>query len=52
MTRPTRHPRTGIYWVRKGVPKALHAHLGRWELAQSLGTKDPAEAKRLALQLR
>lgn len=48
MTRPTRHPRTGIYWVRKAVPPALREIVGRRELIRSLKTKDPAEAKRLA----
>ena len=48
MTRPTKHPKTGVYRIRKGVPKALRAAVGRRELIRSLGTKDRAEAKRLA----
>lgn len=48
MTRPTKHPKTGVYWIRKGVPKALRAAVGKRELIRSLGTKDCAEAKRLA----
>lgn len=48
MTRPTKHPRTGMYQVRVWVPEALRPHMGRREFTRSLGTKDPAEAKRLA----
>jgi integrase len=48
MTRPTKHPKTGFYWIRKGVPKALRVVVGKRELIRSLGTKDCAVAKRLA----
>lgn len=53
---PMRHPKTGVYWFRQAVPKAMQAAvaevLGRpgkrhLELKWTLGTKDQAEAKRL-----
>jgi hypothetical protein len=48
MTRPTKHPRTGVYRVRIAVPSALRAVVGKRELVSSLRTKDAAEARRLA----
>ncbi len=45
MTRPIRHPTTGIFWFRKGVPKRLRLPLGKSEEKLSLRTRDPAEAK-------
>lgn len=45
MTRPYPHPKTGVYWLRKAVPAALRATVGRRELIQSLGTKDAREAR-------
>ncbi|RVT91686.1 hypothetical protein EOD42_20380 [Rhodovarius crocodyli] len=48
MIRPTKHPRTGIYHVRKAVPAALRGVVGKREWIENLGTKDPDEAKRLA----
>ncbi|MCO6049546.1 hypothetical protein NGM99_07045 [Mesorhizobium sp. RP14(2022)] len=52
MSRPFKHPRTGIYWLQKRVPQDLVSTLGRKEVTQSLGTRDPAEAKRkLAIEL-
>jgi integrase len=47
MARPWKHPKTGIYWLRKGVPEDLRALVGKREEKLSLGTKDPVEAKRL-----
>jgi integrase len=47
MSRPFKHPRTGIFWLRKRVPADLRAALGKTELTKSLGTRDPAEAKKL-----
>ena len=41
MIRPFKHPQTGVYWVRKAVPVALRAVVGKRELVRSLGTKDP-----------
>jgi integrase len=53
MTRPFKHPRTGIYWFRKRVPADLVEVVGRKEVTESLGTRDPTEAKqRLAILLR
>src|SRR5690349_9204969 len=45
MTRPYKHRKTGVYWVRKVVPPALRSTVGKRELVQSLGTKNPREAK-------
>lgn len=45
MARPWKHPKTGIYWLGKRVPDELRALLGKTEEKQSLGTRDPAEAK-------
>ena len=45
MARPWKHPKTGLYWLRKRVPDALRAKVGRREIRRSLGTRDPAEAK-------
>jgi integrase len=47
MTRPWKHPKTGVYWLRRGVPEDLRALVGKREEKRSLGTKDPVEAKRL-----
>lgn len=46
MARPWKHPTTGIYWFRKRVPDELQKLVGKREEKQSLGTRDPAEAKR------
>jgi integrase len=52
MTRPWKHPDSGYYWFRKRVPDDLRNLLGKREERFSLGTRDPAEAKRLhALKL-
>jgi hypothetical protein len=48
MTRPTKHPKTGVYRVRIAVPSDLRAVVGKRELVSSLRTKDTAEARRLA----
>lgn len=47
MSRPQKHPRSGVYRARKAVPKDLRAVVGKRELIETLRTKDPAEAKRL-----
>lgn len=36
MSGPWKHPKTGIYWFRKRVPKELRALLGKTEEKQSL----------------
>lgn len=48
MVRPVQHPKTGVYLVRKVVPPALRAAVGKTELKESLGTKDPRIARQLA----
>ncbi|MGU3405761.1 DUF6538 domain-containing protein [Methylobacterium brachiatum] len=45
MARPWRHPKTGMYWFRRRVPKELQFLLGRNEERKTLGTKEPALAK-------
>lgn len=47
MSRPQKHPRTGVYRARKVVPTDLREVVGKRELIETLGTKDPAEARRL-----
>jgi integrase len=47
MARPWKHPKTGIYWLRKRVPEDLLRLVGKREEKRSLGTRDPAAAKRL-----
>jgi hypothetical protein len=52
MTRPSKHPKSGIYWFRKRVPDDLRNLIAKREEHFSLGTRDPSEAKRLhALKL-
>lgn len=53
MPRPSQHPKTGIYRCRQRIPEPLKAvierdHGFRTELHENLGTRDAAEAKRLA----
>lgn len=47
MSRPWKHPKTGVYWLRRAVPAELRRLVGKREEKQTLRTKDPAEAKRL-----
>jgi integrase len=52
MTRPWKHPKTGMYWLRKRVPDNLRDVLGKREEKRSLKTKSAVEAKaRLADEL-
>ncbi|GJE83207.1 site-specific integrase [Methylorubrum thiocyanatum] len=46
MSRPWPHPKTGVFWFRRRVPKDLLALVGRREEKASLATKDVGEAKR------
>lgn len=46
MARLWKHPKTGIDRLRKRVPDDLQKLVGKREEKQSLGTRDPAEAKR------
>ncbi len=50
MARPFKHPTTGVYYYRRGVPEELRPLVGRREEKVSLGTKDLNEAKRLHAQ--
>jgi integrase len=47
MSRPWKHPKTGVYWLRKRIPDDLQKLLGgKREELRSLCTKDGEEAKR------
>lgn len=48
MSRPTKHPKTGVYQIRRRVPQPIQAVIGKAERVISLGTKDPEEAKKRA----
>ncbi len=50
-TRPTQHPRTGIYQFRRAVPERLRHLVGKREVKISLGTRDPAAARRLHAEI-
>jgi hypothetical protein len=50
MARPWKHPKTGIYWLRKRVPEDLRPLLGKRVEKRSLGSRDCANAKRLHAQ--
>lgn len=45
MATPFKHPRTGVYYLRRAVPKDIQEALGKTEYLKSLGTKDEREAK-------
>jgi len=47
MSTPYKHPKTGIYYLRKAVPKELHQSLNKKMINWSLGTRDPDKAKQL-----
>ncbi|WP_322989928.1 DUF6538 domain-containing protein, partial [Hoeflea sp.] len=51
MSRPTRHPDTGIYQLRKRVPQHLIQLVGKREEKQNLKTRDPHEAKIVHAQM-
>ncbi len=42
--RPYKHPKTGVYWIKRRVPERLKDRLGKAVHQQTLGTKDPREA--------
>lgn len=50
MSRPVKHPTTGVYLFRRRVPRHLQSLVGTAEVKRSLGTKDPNKAKRLYLE--
>lgn len=45
LTRPWKHPRTGIYWLRRAVPKDLRDLVGKRKEKRSLATRDRDEAR-------
>ena len=45
MTSPYKHPKTGVYYFRMAVPKALIPFVGKTVFKSSLRTKNLAEAK-------
>ncbi|MFT5923788.1 MAG: hypothetical protein ACI9LE_000774 [Paraglaciecola sp.] len=51
MSSPFKHPNSGIYYLRKGVPKRLVPVIGKAVYKQSLNTKDLREAKRRIIPL-
>ena len=46
MSRPWKHPNSGVYWLRKRVPDDLRQVIGKSEEKRSLGTRNADEAKR------
>ncbi len=46
MSRPWKHPKSNVYWLRKRVPDDLLKLVGKREEKRSLLTRDPVEAKR------
>ena len=47
MSTPYKHPKTGVYYLRRAVPIELREVIGKTEIKKSLGTKDPTLAKSL-----
>lgn len=45
MPRPTKHPKTGVYYLNVRVPSDLVAQLGKSHVKKTLETKDPKVAK-------
>ena len=46
MSRPWKHLKSGVYWLRKRVPDDLRKLVGKREEKRSLLTRDASEAKR------
>ena len=46
MSRPWKHPNSGVYWLRKRVPDDLRRVIGKSEEKRSLRTRNADEAKR------
>jgi hypothetical protein len=44
MSRPWKHPKTGVYYYRKVVPEAMRQLVGLVEVRRTLHTKDPGQA--------
>src|SRR5882724_6229516 len=51
MTYLWRHPSSGIYWFRRGVPAELRQTIGKREVKKSLTTTDVREAKRRGMEV-
>ena len=52
MAEPWRHPETGMYYLRRQIPKPLRDEFGGGQLwKRSLQTKDPVEARRTFTRL-
>ena len=51
MSSPFKHPKSGTYYLRKGVPKHLVPIIGKRGFKQSLRTKDLREAKKRIIPL-
>lgn len=47
MAHPWKHPKTGMYYLRKSVPEDVRPILKKREIKTSLKTKDPRKAKEL-----
>ena len=45
MAQPYKHPKSGIFQLRRKVPDDLRQALARREYKRSLDTRDPTEAK-------
>jgi hypothetical protein len=43
MTYVWRHPKTSVYYFRRGVPQRLRSAIGKTMIQASLGTKDVTE---------
>ena len=50
MPSPTKHPKAGMYLFLVRVPADLVKKVGKGRYSESLGSKDPAEAKALFAQ--
>jgi len=44
---PYKHPKSGIYYFRRAVPKSLRKQLNKTIIKETLGTRDPGKAQRL-----
>lgn len=47
---PWKHPKTGIYWLRRSVSDDLRPIIGEREIKLSLKTKDPEKVKQQHLK--
>jgi integrase len=49
MATPWKHPDSGIYYFRRAIPNELRKKIGKTVIKESLGTREPNEARRLFL---